>query len=185
MIDMKTGRFTWGDGLELYPGMTREDFFKSKIYAEELKNEKDKENLTKWQYSLKKQNIDGMEMSVLIRFSSHDYVEEIIITKPEFYNWPNWPEDIPFKEYAYGIKAYNDEFVRRQTESTGGVHALPGCFPSESWGYIRSNISLIHTPSIEVVIRYDEIPFLEKKGYDFSKYSLLEILEMDNVPKEK
>ena len=181
MLDMKTGKITWGDGLELYPGMKRTDFFESKIFKEELYHEEDKRNLTKRRYFLKIQNFDGINMAVTIRFSLNDYVEDIIITKPEFYNWPNWPEDIPFKKYAYEIKAYNDEFVRRQTESTGGVHALPGCFPSEPWGYIRSNISLIHTPSIEVVLHYDEIPFLKAEGYDFNKYSLLELLEMTST----
>ena len=178
MLDMKTGRFTWGDGLELYPGMTREDFFKSKIFKEELKWSEDATDYERRDYSLRTQNIDGMDMAVLIVFSLKNYVQEIIITKPEFYNWPNWPEDIPFKEYAYGIKAYNDEFVRRQTESTGGVQALPGCFPSEPWGYIRSNISLIHTPSIEVVIHYRKARPERNDGIDYGKLSFREIVNM-------
>ena len=141
-------------------------------------HEKDRTNLTKRSYFLKIQNFDEMKMAVIVRFSLHDYVEEIIITKPEFYDWPDWPTDKSHKEYAYGIKAYNDEFVRRQTEATGGVQALQGCFPSEPWGYIRSNISLIHTPSIEVVIYYRKARPERNDGIDYGKLSFREIVNM-------
>jgi len=176
MLDINTGRFVMGEGLELYPGMKREDFINSKIFKEELQHEKDKENKTKWQYALKDQIIDGMPMSVIVRFSLHDYVEKIILSKPEYYKWPNWPEDRTEEEYAYEIKAYNDAFVAKQLEGTEGMGPNLGYYPTKPWGYIRSNFNLRHRPDVEVVISYDVVSFMEADGYDFGNLSVEEMI---------
>jgi len=184
MLDINTGRFVIGEGLELYPGMKREDFFNSKIYKEELLHEEDREDLTNRQYCLKDQVIDGMLMSVIIRFSLHDYVEDIILSKPEYYKWPNWPEDRTEEEYAYEIKAYNDAFVAKQLEGTEGMGPNLGYYPTKPWGYIRSNFNLRHMPHVEVVISYNQVPILKAAGYTFGKRSPLDIIR-GNMNKEE
>lgn len=175
MLDINTGRFVMGEGLELYPGMKREDFLKSKIFEEELMYPEDKENLEKKIYYIKKQNIDGFFMELTVIFSLHDYVEEILMSKPEYYAWPNWPDDKTEEEYAYEIKAYNDAFVAKQLEGTEGMGPNLGYYPTKPWGYIRSNFNLRHRPDVEVVISYNQIPILEAAGYDFGEYTIEDI----------
>ncbi len=43
------------------------------------------------------------------------------------------------------------------------------------WGSITSSISLRHTPSVKITIRYDEIPFLEAKGMKFDDIDILDL----------
>ena len=174
MLDMETGRFVMGEGLELYPGMTREEFLKSKIFQEELLRMEDKNDLQSRSYDLRNQNIDGFLMSVTIRFSLHDYVEKIIMSKPEYYDWPDWPEDKTEEEYAREIKRYNDAFVAKQVEGSKGVNTNLCCH-SRAWGAIKSGINLRHMPKVEVKIEYNEIPFLKAAGYDFGDMSIEEI----------
>lgn len=171
MLDMETGRFVMGEGLELYPGMTREEFLKSKIFQEELLRIEDKNDLKSWSYDLRNQNIDGFLMSVTIRFSLYDYVEEIIMSKPEYYDWPDWPEDKTEEEFAREIKRYNDAFVAKQVEGSKGVNFKLG----SQLVTIKSTISLRHMPKVEVKIEYNEIPFLKAAGYDFGDMSIEEI----------
>jgi len=175
MLDINTGRFVMGEGLEVYPGMKREEFLNSKLFKEELRYPEDIENKKKRQYYIKEQNIDGFAMKLSIRFSLHDYVEDIILSKPEYYDWPNWPEDRTEEEYAYEIKAYNDAFVAKQLEGTEGMGPNLGYYPTKPWGYIRSNFNLRHMPRVEVVISYNQVPILKAAGYDFGEYTLEDI----------
>jgi len=175
MLDINTGRFVMGEGLELYPGMKREDFISSKIFKEELRFPEDRDNLTDRLYYLREQNIDGFTMKVSVRFSLHGYVKQIVMSKPEYYDWPDWPEDCSPEEYAYEIKAYNDAFVAKQLEGTEGMGPNEGYYPTKPWGYIRSNFGLRYTPDVEVVINYNEIPFLKAEGYDFGNYTIEDI----------
>lgn len=168
MLDLKTGRFVLREGIELYPGMTREDFFKSPLYQTELYHESDKEDPKEYSYFLKTQNIDGFEMSLDIYVSDYDYVDRIEITKPEFYDWPDWPKGISEEDYAYSIKRYNDEFLERQIR--GNIRAGNELWFDYEWGSITSSINLRHTPNVKLTIRYDEIPFLEAKGMTFGSY---------------
>ena len=184
MLDINTGRFVMGEGLELYPGMKREDFYKSKIFKEELRHSEDKDNYTDRLYDLKVQNIDGFLMDISVMFSSHDYLEEITLSKPEYYDWPNWPEDKTEEEYAYEIKAYNDAFVAKQLEGTEGMGPNEGYYPTKPWGYIRSNFNLRHMPHVEVVISYNQVPILKAAGYTFGKRSPLDIIR-GNMNKEE
>ncbi|WP_048601966.1 hypothetical protein [Rubeoparvulum massiliense] len=173
MIDFETGRFVLREGVELYPGMTREDFFQSPLYATELYHETNKEKPKKRSYFLKPQNIDGFVMSITIYLSSHDYIDEVKITKPEFYDWPNWPEDVSEEEYAYAIKRYNDQFLASQIQ--GSLREGKELWFDYMWGSITSSISLRHTPSVKITIRYDEIPFLEAKGMKFDDIDILDL----------
>jgi hypothetical protein len=170
MIDLITGRFILREGVELYPGMTREAFFKSPLYLTELSHESDKEDPKNSSYFTKTQNIDGYNMSLDIYISDHDFVESIIITKPEFYNWPDWPKAISERDYAYTIKKYNDEFLERQIQ--GSIREGNELWFDFDWGSLASSISLVHTPDVKITIRYSEIPFLEAKGYVFDDLSI-------------
>lgn len=178
MLDMETGRFIMGEGLELYPGMTREEFLKSKIFQEELLYSEDKKDLNSRSYDLRDQNIDGFWMSVAVRFSLHDYVTDIILSKPEYYKWPDWPEDRTEREYAHEIMHYNDAFVRKQVEMSIAKNIVKendyNCY-SGAWGYIGSGCDLRDIPRVEVKIEYNEIPFLRAAGYDFGDMSIEEI----------
>ncbi len=162
MLDLETGRFYWGDGLELYPGMSKEEFRKSKVFQCELKNEEDKNNLSKRRFHLREQNIDGFQMKVAVRISFFGYVEEIILSKPEYYNWPNWPKDRTEKEYALEILAYNDAFVRKQIEegmAGKNIEIRSLRFFASKWGAINSMCDLRDIPRVEVIIRYENFLF--------------------------
>lgn len=165
MIDLNTGRFVLREGVELYPGMTREDFFKSPLYLTELYHESDRIDPINPSYFLKTQKIDGYEMSIEIHISYHDYVDRIEITKPEFYDWPDWPKGISESDYAYSIKKYNDEFLQKQIQ--GNIREGNELWFDYDWGSVTSSISLMHTPNVNITIRYREVPFLEKKGMKF------------------
>lgn len=165
MIDLTTGRFVLKEGVELYPGMTREDFFKSPLYQTELYHESDKDNPKKPNYFLKTQMIDGFEMSINIHVSHYNYVDEIKLTRPDFYDWPDWPTDVTEEDYAYAIKKYNDEFLQHQIQ--GNLRESNELWFQYDWGSITSSINLRHSPKVMITIRYREVPFLEAKGIRF------------------
>ena len=184
MIDLKTGRFVLREGVEVYPGMTREEFFKSPLYQTELFRERDRENPRERSYDIKDQIIDGYEMSMTIWISNDDeygdYVEEIEMTKPEFYDWPNgWPKDIREEDYAYSIKRYNDEFLQKQIQ--GNIREGKELWFEYEWGSITSSISLMHTPHVMLNIRYRVVPFKEAKGKKYKKASELTSEEIDKM----
>ncbi|WP_019640575.1 hypothetical protein [Paenibacillus fonticola] len=165
MIDLTTGRFVLREGVELFPGMTRKEFFESPLYKTELFHESDKDDLKNYSYFLKTQNIDGFEMSINIVVSSYDYVTRIELTRPDFYNWPDWPTDVTEEDYAYAIKKYNDEFLQHQVQ--GSIREGNEISFRSSWGSITSSINLRHTPKVMITIRYREVPFLKAKGMTF------------------
>ncbi len=162
MLDLETGRFYWGDGLELYLGMSREEFRKSKVFDTELLHPEDKEDEKCGTYDLRTQEIDGFRMDVSVEISILGYVEEIILSKPEYYNWPNWPEDRTEKEYALEILAYNDAFVRKQIEegmAGKNIEIRSLRFFTSKWGAINSMCDLRDIPRVEVIIRYENFLF--------------------------
>ena len=116
MLDLETGRFYWGEGLEIYPGMSKEEFCRSKVFETELLRPEDKEDANRETYVLRTQEIDGFRMDVAVEISLFGYVEAIILSKPEYYNWPNWPKDRTEKEYALEILEYISAFVQKQIE---------------------------------------------------------------------
>ena len=169
MIDLKTGRFILREGVELYPGMTRDDFFKSSLYKTQLFRESDKENTRKRSYDLKVQEIDGFQMQMCIYLSNDDeygdYINEIEMTKPEFYDWPDgWPSD--WNDYAYSIKKYNDEFLQKQIQ--GNIREGKELWFDYEWGSITSSISLMHTPRVMLTIRFHITSFKEAKGKKYN-----------------
>ena len=179
MIDLETGRFVLRKGVELYPGMTREEFFNSPIYKKELLWERDREDPREECYDIKTQEIDGYKMDMEIWFSNDDeygdYINQIKMTKPEFYDWPEgWPKD--WDSYAYEIKRYNDEFLQKQIERS--IREGKELWYDYDWGSITSSISLMHTPHVMITIRYRVVPFLEAKG---KKIKGLEELTLEDI----
>ncbi len=165
MLDLETGRLYWGDGLELYPGMSKEEFRKSKVFAKELLHPEHKEDEKRRTYDLRTQEIDGFQMDVSVRISFFGYVEEIILSKPEYYNWPNWPEDRTEKEYALEIQAYNMAFVRKQIEegmAGKNIEIRSLDYFASEWGAINPRCDLRDIPRVEVIISYENFG----RGFD-------------------
>ena len=157
MLDLETGKFSWGEGFELYPGMSLEEFRKSKVFQCELKNPEDKNDMSKRSFCLREQTIDGFQMVVAVDISMFGYVEEIILSKPEYYNWPNWPKELTEKEYALEILDYNRAFVRKQIEEgmVGKdikVRSLQSF--ADEWGGIGTACDFRDIPRVEAKIRY-------------------------------
>lgn len=165
MIDLSTGKFTLREGVELYPGMTRDEFYLTSLFQTELYRESDKDDPGNRSYYFKPQTVDGYEMSVEVFLSDHNYVTEIELTRPDFYDWPNWPQDISEADYAYSIKKYNDDFLENQIKKSIG-EGDEASFDYD-WGSITSSINLRHTPNVKITLRYREAPFLKAKGITF------------------
>ena len=161
MLDLETGRFSWGEGLELYPGMSKEEFRKSKIFENELLRPEDKEEDCRM-YDLRTQEIDGFRMDMEVRFSKSGYVSEIFLSKPEYYKWPNWPKELTEKEYALEILEYNKAFVRKQIEEgMAGKNIMIRSlyFFTSKWGDINTMCDLRDIPRVEVTIHYENFRF--------------------------
>jgi len=165
MLDLKTGRFIIGEGMEIYPGMKREDFLKTEMFKSQLYREKDYGNTTLPCYDLKVQEIDGYRMIITVWIDGFDYIDRIEMSKPEYYDWPNWPEGTDEYEYAYDIKRYNDEFIESQIK--GQIREGNSIWFDCDWGSISSSIGLMHFPQVFINIRYFTVPFLEEEGYEF------------------
>jgi hypothetical protein len=144
MLDQKTGRLSWGEGKALWPGMTHADFEASVLYKEELLDEEYKKERGGHTCFLKTQNIDGFHISVRLRFDHKDYLSDIILTQPEFYDWPDWPSDIKQEDYLLQIKDRNDHFLATQFQGqVEGGREIEFMF---DWGTISSTFSFVHTP---------------------------------------
>ena len=173
MIDLATGRFVLREGVELYPGMKREDFFKSELYQNELWDERDKDDETTPYYFIKPQMIDGFEVNLMIWISRYGYIRKIEITKPEFHEWPNWPKDKSEEEYAYEIQAYHIAFLKKQIEGCIEEGEDPSFY--YTWGSIDTTLSLMHHPDVKLIIEYRQAPILKALGkvYSFNDISEL------------
>lgn len=156
MIDLKSGRFSWGEGYALWPGMTRSDFEGSELYASELPEAVKKEP-EKYICSPRTQNIDGFEMDMLLSFDQDDFLESITIAHPDNFTWESWPVDRDDREYLQFIKSYNDRFLATQMQGQiEGGRELSFDF---EWGTISSSCSYVHFPEAEITIVYDTFRF--------------------------
>jgi hypothetical protein len=161
MLDQKTGRLSWGDGKALWPGMTHADFEQSILYKEELLDEGYKEERGGQTCFLKTQDIDGFHLSVRLRFDHKDYLSDIILTQPEFYDWPDWPSDIKQEDYLLQIKDRNDRFLATQFQGQiEGGRELGFHF---KWGTISSTYSFNYNPDAAIIFQY----FLARVDPDF------------------
>ncbi len=160
MIDLQTGRFSWGENYALWPGMTRADFEASELYRNELP-EAVKQEPEKYICSPKTQTIDGFDVDILLGFDSDDYLRRITIAHPDNFTWESWPPERNDHEYLRFLKEYNDRFLASQFGGQiEGGRELSFDFP---WGTISSSCSYVHFPEAEITIRYDT--FRYKPGY--------------------
>lgn len=119
MIDLKTGRFILGEGLEVWPGMKREDFRETELY-EKYVNEFDKKIQNKIYYGLLLEEVDGFELDITLDFSEYDdYLENIHIEKRDWQicEVPPVYEKIGRAnnyEYENSILRYLNEFLSSQ-----------------------------------------------------------------------
>lgn len=153
MLDIKTGRLSWGEGKALWPGMTHADFERTVLYQNELLNEAYKADRKNQLCNLKVQDIDGFPMAILLRFDHHDFLCDIVMSQAEFYDWPEWPADVSQYDYLQTIKEKNDRFLATQLQnSLEGGRELGFEF---DWGTISSTCSFVHNPDAEIIFRID------------------------------
>ena len=170
MIDLETGRFILREGVEIYPGMKRDDFINSKLFEDAFFKD-GKVDTNKIFYDFKTQDIDGFKMELTIHFSPQNYIDRIELTHPDFYKWPDWPKDISEKDYAYSLKKYNDQFLMKQIE--GSIREGNEIWLDYDWGSITSSISFYYNPTVMITIRYNLVPILEANGeIDFSNINI-------------
>jgi hypothetical protein len=150
MLDQKTGRLSWGDGKALWPGMTHTDFEGSHLYEHELLDESYKKERRGQSCHLKTQIIDGFPMAIKLTFDAAGFLSDIILTQPEFYDWPDWPKDIDQNDYLLQIKNQNDRFLATQFQNQlEGERELEFMF---DWGTISSTYSFVHNPDAQIFI---------------------------------
>ena len=160
MIDLKSGRFSWGEGYALWPGMTRKEFEASALYRDELP-EAVKQEPEKFICALKTQNIDGFTVDIMLGFDQDNYLRRVSIAHPDNYTWNDWPPERDQHEHLRFIKDYNDRFLATQIRgSIEGGRELSFDF---EWGTISSSCSYVHFPEAEINIRFDTFYF--KPGY--------------------
>ncbi len=150
MLDVKTGRLSWGEGKALWPGMTHADFERSVLYQNELLNEAYKADRHNQLCNLKVQDIDGFPMAMLLRFDHHDFLCDIVMSQAEFYDWPEWPADVSQNDYLLTIKEKNDRFLATQLQNRlEGGRELGFEF---DWGTISSTCSFVHNPDAQIIL---------------------------------
>lgn len=156
MIDLNTGRFSWGEGYALWPGMTRREFEESELYRRELPDAVKREP-EKYICSPRTQTIDGFDMEILLIFDQDDYLEIITISHPDNFTWESWPPERDSRQHLQFIKEYNDRFLAVQMGAQlEGGRELSFDFP---WGTISSSCSYLHFPEAEINIVYDTYLF--------------------------
>jgi len=172
MIDLETGRFSFGEGKELYPGMKLEDFKQSVLYERELRHEWRKTDENEVFYSLKPQVIDGFEMYMRLHFSSHDdFLEDIIIEKENWEVDEGKPTDKKIGrgnnyEYEYSVLSYLHEFLANQLE--GAVEDGRELSFDRDWGTLKTTFlpygATASPAGIKLIISYDTFLFKPDDG---------------------
>lgn len=163
MIDITDGMVDFGDGKVIYHGMTKEEFFESKIYKEELFCEKDKDNKEINIYPLKNQKLYGKEVRILVHFGL-GYVEKVEIDCPEMSNYLEWPDDYDYhmNMFAY-MNRYNHEILEKAFNTQIREGEPTSLSVWDEWGRIGSTYD-IRIPHIAIVIRYRNRKFRKNKN---------------------
>ncbi len=160
MINLKTGNFTFGDGYELYRNMTLEEFKNGKLYEEMLLHESKRTNKNELCYSLKDIKINGIDIAIVLWFSKNSEVlHRIVIPTPEFYKWPEWPENNgPKHNFEYEYKILEDLNKVLAYEMQGSVESGRGLSFDYPWGEIETrfhpNGASMSPPDIKIFVRY-------------------------------
>ncbi len=161
MIDLETGRFTFGDGYELYQGMTKEEFLNSKYFKEkcEIKDE-DINFETEIVFPMENIVIRDIELAIVVHFDLNGRViKRLSITTPEFYGWSSdkWPKDsYERRKFQMNISDKLGQFLADEVrDSVESGRELGYSFP---WGTIESSYRLEEytngPPDIKIYIKY-------------------------------
>lgn len=160
MIDLETGRFILGEGLEVWPGMKLEDFKKTDLYNLHT-SERDKSDKNEIYYRLTLNEIDGFELNIVLDFSPHDdYLENILINKKGWFVHEMETEEKigPSNNFEYenSVLTYLNEFLSSQME--GQIEGGRELTYSYKWGNITTTFlpySVTASPAkIEIMITY-------------------------------
>ncbi|NLK62110.1 MAG: hypothetical protein GX287_01540 [Fusobacteria bacterium] len=139
MIDLKTGKFILGEGLEVYPGMKLEDFKKTELYKSYTIDRK-KTDKNEWIYPLTIGKIDGFELNINIFFDDDGYLEDIEISKKGWYVHEIETEEKIGRsnnyEYEYSVLDYLNKFLMSQIE--GSVEGGRELWFDYKWGTIKT-----------------------------------------------
>ncbi len=161
MIDLETGNFTFGDGYELYRNMTLEEFKSGKLYPHMLEHESDISDKNEGCYSLKDVKINGINISIVLWFDDNNFLYEIVISTPEFYKWPEWPENNgPQHNFEYEYKILEDLNKVLAYEVQGSVEGGRELNFRYPWGKIETsfhpNGASMSPPDIKIYLTYFE-----------------------------
>ena len=159
MIDLETGRFILGEGLEVWPGMKLEDFKKTDLYNV-YTSEDDKSDKNESMYRLKPQKIDGFELDISLMFQIDDYLTYIVIEKKGWFVHEMETEEKigPSNNFEYenSVLTYLNEFLSSQME--GQIEGGRELTYSYKWGNITTTFlpySVTASPAkIEIMITY-------------------------------
>lgn len=163
MIDLKTGKFIFGEGKEIYPGMKLEDFKKTALYLKELLKEGERI------LYLKPQIIDGFELTLDLVFDNDSYLEDIWIEKKDWYVHELETEEKIGRsdnyEYEYSVLDYLNKFLMSQIE--GQVEGGRELWFDYKWGTIKTKFlpygATASPANIKLTIQYDTFLFKPKK----------------------
>ncbi len=177
MIDLETGRFTFGDGYELYRNMTLEEFKSGKLYEEMLLHESKRTNKNEGSYSFKPIKINDIEVTIVLWFDDNNFLYEIVISTPKFYKWPEWPENNgPQYNFEYEYKILEDLNKVLAYEMQGSVENGRELYFDFEWGEIETrfhpNGASMSPPDIKIYIIYDDFPYETEKEIKVSKGSV-------------
>ena len=172
MLDLKTGKFVIDaeKGWEVHPFMTREEFQKSGLFNSEYQIIDKDFKLSDPFFSFKPILMNGcnMFMTIFVDDGDNGYIEKIVLTSVESYDFHWRPYDENWEKEAFNIKRMHDEFLMREV-GMDASNADPKKYDNDydtDWGTFSSNICLMHEPDISITIRYDNITEEEKIELD-------------------
>ena len=172
MIYAETGKIDLGKGKELFPGMTKEDFFNSKLFKEELIHESDKQNKAANIFTLKVQKLYNKAVIVTIYFAL-GLVKSVEIESPDMLNYSDWTDDPDYQlEKFKQAKLYVDDLLSKTLDIEISSERLIDIGFEKSWGSLNSLYD-IKTPNIYLEIEFDLYSFAKIDNYDKNIFDLL------------
>lgn len=162
MIYAETGIIDFGKDKELFPGMTKEKFFNSKLFKEELMQESDKDRKDDNIFTFKIQQLYDKEVVVTV-YLALDLVRSVEIESPEMLNYPKWPDNPDYQLNKFKeAKQYIDDILAK-TLAIGIKHEeLVEIAIEKPWGALNC-VYDIKTPSIYLEIEFDLYAFVKDK----------------------
>lgn len=172
MLDLKTGKFVIDaeKGWEVHPFMTREEFQKTELFNSDYQIIDKDFSLSDPFFSFRPILMNGcnMYMTIFVDDGDKGFVEKIVLTSVESYNFHWRPYDENWEKEAFNIKQMHDEFLMREvglSSSNIDSEKYDNDYDTD-WGTFSSNICLMHEPDISITIRYDNLTEEDKKRLD-------------------